>query len=66
MGFVKYEQDGFVGVITINRPEALNALNTEVIQDLDAVLDSIDLGTTRVLVVTGEDGVWNCHTWAGW
>ena len=26
MGFVKYEQDGFVGVITINRPEALNAL----------------------------------------
>ena len=53
MGFVKYEQDGFVGVITINRPEALNALNTEVIQDLAAVLDSIDLGTTRVLVVTG-------------
>ena len=53
MGFVKYDQDGFVGVITINRPEALNALNTEVIQDLDAVLDSIDLGTTRVLVVTG-------------
>ena len=53
MGFVKYEQDGFVGVITINRPEALNALNTEVIQDLDAVLDSIDLGTTRVLIVTG-------------
>ena len=51
MGFVKYDQDGFVGVITINRPEALNALNTEVIQDLDAVLDSIDLGTTRVLVV---------------
>ena len=46
MGFVKYEQDGFIGVITINRPEALNALNTEVIQDLDAVLDSIDLGTT--------------------
>ena len=53
MGFVKYDQDGFVGVITINRPEALNALNTEVIQDLDAVLDSIDLGTTRVLIVTG-------------
>ena len=40
MGFVKYEQDGFIGVITINRPEALNALNTEVIQDLDAVLDA--------------------------
>ena len=70
MGFVKYEQDGFVGVITINRPEALNALNTAVIQDLDAVLDSIDLGTTRVLVVTGagekstkllESSVPGCH-----
>ena len=31
MGFVKYEQDGFVGVITINRPEALNALNLSLI-----------------------------------
>lgn len=53
MGFVKYEQDGFVGVITINRPEALNALNADVVKDLDAVLDGIDLNTTRVLVVTG-------------
>ena len=53
MGLVKYEQDGFVGVITINRPEALNALNADVVKDLDAVLDSIDLNTTRALVVTG-------------
>lgn len=53
MGFVKYEQDGFVGVITINRPEALNALNADVVKDLDAVLDGIDINTTRVLVVTG-------------
>lgn len=53
MGFVKYEQDGFVGVITINRPEALNALNADVVKDLDAVLDGIDLNATRVLVVTG-------------
>ena len=53
MGFVKYDQDGFVGVITINRPEALNALNADVVKDLDAVLDSIDLNTTRALVVTG-------------
>ena len=53
MGFVKYEQDGFVGVITINRPEALNALNADVVKDLDAVIDSIDLNTTRALVVTG-------------
>ena len=32
MSFVTYEQDGYVGVITINRP-ALNALNVQVLKD---------------------------------
>ena len=27
MGFIDYEVDGQVGIITINRPKALNALN---------------------------------------
>ena len=31
MEFVTYEQDGFVGVVTINRPKALNALNLSLI-----------------------------------
>lgn len=53
MGFVTYEQDGFVGVVTINRPEALNALNTEVLNDLETVFDNIDLDATRVVVLTG-------------
>ena len=35
MGFITYEQEGFVGVITINRPKALNALNSEVLKELD-------------------------------
>ena len=26
MEFVTYEQDGFVGVVTINRPKALNEI----------------------------------------
>ena len=33
MEFVTYEQDGFVGVVTINRPKALNALNSEVLKE---------------------------------
>lgn len=51
--FVTYEQDGFVGVITINRPQALNALNSQVLNDLEEVFNSVDLDTTRALVLTG-------------
>ncbi len=53
MGFVQYEVEGAVGVITIDRPRALNALNSEVLDDLNAVLDGVDLDTVRALVLTG-------------
>ncbi|MDD3369338.1 MAG: enoyl-CoA hydratase-related protein [Lachnospiraceae bacterium] len=53
MGFVLYEQQDAVGVITINRPEALNALNSAVLDELNTVLDAVDLATTRCLVLTG-------------
>lgn len=51
--FVTYEQDGFVGVITINRPQALNALNSKVLEDLAEVFGAVDLETTRALILTG-------------
>lgn len=53
MEFINYEQEGFVGIITINRPKALNALNSSVLKELDATLDAIDLEKTRALVLTG-------------
>ena len=53
MGFVLYEQKDAVGVITINRPEALNALNSAVLDDLNAVLDAVDLAAVRCLIITG-------------
>lgn len=53
MNFITYEQEGFVGVITINRPKALNALNSEVLKELNATLDVVDLENTRALVLTG-------------
>ena len=40
MEFVTYEQDGFVGVVTINRPKALNALNSEVLKEIEATFDA--------------------------
>ena len=42
MSFVTLEQKGAVGLITMNRPEALNALNDQVIRELDAVLDQVE------------------------
>ena len=51
--FVTYEQDGFVGVITINRPQALNALNSQVLEDLEETFKAVDLESTRALVLTG-------------
>lgn len=53
MLFVKYETNGAVGLITINRPEALNALNSAILAELDQLLDQIDLEVIRCLVITG-------------
>lgn len=53
MGYVDYEVKGAVGEITINRPKALNALNSEVLDDLNAVIDGVDQNAVRVLIITG-------------
>jgi enoyl-CoA hydratase len=53
MTFIKYELAEQVGILTINRPEALNALNTNVLAELDEVLEQIDFEVTRCLVITG-------------
>ena len=53
MDFVLYEVNGAVGTITINREKALNALNSQVLEELDATLDAVDLSTVRCLILTG-------------
>ncbi len=53
MSFVTYAQEGFVGIVTIDRPKALNALNEEVLRDLQAVFAAIDLDATRCVILTG-------------
>ena len=39
---VEYELDGHVAVITIKRPEARNAVNTEVAQGIEAAIDKLE------------------------
>ena len=51
---LKYEVNGNVGIITISREQALNALNRQVLEDLDKVLDEIKADKdVRGLVITG-------------
>lgn len=53
MGFVDYEVKDNYAVITINREKALNALNSEVLEELDKVISGIDLDAIRAVVLTG-------------
>ena len=53
MSFVTSTQEGPILTLTLNRPEALNALNAQVLDDLDAALDAVDLNTVRCLIFTG-------------
>ena len=53
MEYIKYEVDGAVGTITISREKALNALNSQVLDELSETLDNVDLETVRCLILTG-------------
>lgn len=53
MNYVNYETKGNIGILTINREEALNALNEEVLDNLNAILNDIDLAVIRCLILTG-------------
>ena len=50
---VNADREGVV-VLTISSPATLNALNTTILGELNAFVDSIDPDKTRVLVITGE------------
>ena len=54
MAFVTLEKKGPVGIITMNRPEALNALDKQVLEDLNTVLDQVEADPEiLVAIVTG-------------
>ena len=53
MEFIVYEQKGAYGIITISREKALNALNSQVLDELNATLDAVNLNEVRCLILTG-------------
>ena len=47
-------QEGLV-VATLNRPEKLNALNKDILDELDGLIEVLDTDkTARVLIITGS------------
>lgn len=52
---IKYEVNNKIARLTLNRPEKLNAYNTEMSEEMRAVFDEIDGDDdVRVVIVTGE------------
>jgi enoyl-CoA hydratase len=52
---VRYEVDGPVATITLDRPEAANAQSSQLIDELDAALDAADADdAVRVVILAGE------------
>ena len=52
---VKYEKQGNIALITINRPEALNALNSKVISELEQAVAAVEADTSlAAMILTGE------------
>ncbi|MDA0024847.1 enoyl-CoA hydratase-related protein [Brachyspira hyodysenteriae] len=53
MEFIKYEEKGMIGIITISREKALNALNSQVLDEIEKTFDSVDVNNIRCLILTG-------------
>ena len=52
---IRYEKQDQIALVTIDRPEALNALNSTVIAELEQVVTELENdGTVRAMILTGE------------
>ncbi|MFO8059997.1 MAG: enoyl-CoA hydratase-related protein, partial [Bacillota bacterium] len=52
---VRWETEDQIGVITLNRPERLNALDREALEALQEILDSrAASGDVRAVIITGS------------
>lgn len=51
--FLKIEQQGLITILTISAPKSLNALNSNILNELNQALDELDKNT-RALIITGD------------
>ena len=51
---VTYEREGEIGILTINRPKALNAINSDVISEIGGWADKIAADLPRCVILTGS------------
>ena len=52
---IRYEKQDNIGILTINRPEALNALNSAVVSDLEQAISEVEKDAeVGALIITGE------------
>ncbi|SBW03002.1 3-hydroxybutyryl-CoA dehydratase [uncultured delta proteobacterium] len=54
MNTITYEKRGHIGLLTINRPKAMNAFNNEVVTEVYVCLESLVNTDIRCLIVTGS------------
>jgi len=53
---ILYEKKGDIGTITLNRPKSMNALNSQLLRELDDVLTNIDRDDeVKVVTLTGSE-----------
>ena len=55
-GLVDLSNQGAVGIITLNRPEARNALNPEMFQELGSAIQGCRDPDMRAVIITGSGG----------
>lgn len=53
MQTLEFKRIGTAAVVTLNRPHKLNAINSMMLDELDAVLDETEASDASVLIVTG-------------
>ena len=53
MRYLQVERDDEIVLVTINRPEKLNAMNLDVMDELVCILDDLEKDSSKVVIITG-------------